>query len=131
MEVKEENIGNKNGSYLDLDCKIKDKTIVSKLFDKRDAFKFSIVRMPYLCSNIPSKMFYSTISAEILRICRACSLYSDFLSASKKLLARMQKQGAKEKGIGRILMKMLSRHNNNFAKFSKSAETIVYDILSA
>ena len=130
MEVKEENTDNKSASYLDLDCQIKDKTIVSKLFDKRDAFKkFSIVRMPYRCSNIPSKMFYSTISAEILRICRACSLYSDFLSSSKKLLTRMENQGAKKEGTGRILMKMLSRHSNNFTKFAKAAETIVSDIL--
>ena len=132
MEVKEENTDNKSASYLDLDCQIKDKTIVSKLFDKRDAFKkFSIVRMPYRCSNIPSKMFYSTISAEILRICRACSIYSDFLSSSKKLLTRMENQGAKKAGTGRILMKMLSRHSNNFTKFSKAAETIVSDILDS
>ena len=85
--------------------------------------------MPYRCSNIPSKMFYSTVSAEILRICRACSLYSDFLSSSKKLLVRMKKQGAKKAGTGKTLMKMLTRHSSNFTKFSKAAETIVSDIL--
>ena len=37
--MKEENTDNKSASYLDLDCQIKDKTIVSKLFDKQDAFK--------------------------------------------------------------------------------------------
>ena len=39
MEVKEENTDNKSASYLDLDCQIKYKTIISKLFDRRDAFK--------------------------------------------------------------------------------------------
>ena len=64
MEIKEENTDNKSASYLDLDCQVKDKTFVSKLFDKRDAFNFSIVRMPYRCSNIPSKMFYSTFNCK-------------------------------------------------------------------
>ena len=40
MEIKEENTDNKSASYLDLDCQVKDKTFVSKLFDKRDAFNF-------------------------------------------------------------------------------------------
>ena len=87
--------------------------------------------MPYRCSNISSKMFYSSISAELLRICRACSLYSDFLSSSKKLLTRMEKQGAKKEGTGRIPMKMLSISINNFTKFTKAAETIVSDILDS
>ena len=39
MQVKEGNTDKKSASYLDLDCQIKDKTIVSKLFDKRDEFK--------------------------------------------------------------------------------------------
>ena len=38
----------------------------------------------------------------------------------------MENQGAKKTGTGRILMKMLSRHINNFTKFSKAAEKIVY-----
>ena len=45
----------------------------NKLFEKRDTFKFSVVRMPYKRGNIPQKIFYATIGAEVLRICRATS----------------------------------------------------------
>ena len=31
------------------------------LYDKRDYFPFSIIGMPYLCSNIPCKIFYTTL----------------------------------------------------------------------
>ena len=71
MELKVENE--------DLALAINEGVIDTKLFDKRDAFNFSVVRMPYKCSNIPCKMFYSTIGAEILRICRATSHYNFFL----------------------------------------------------
>ena len=53
-------------SYLDLDLKKVERHLVVKLFDKRDAFPFSIVCLPFACSNIPTNMFYSSISAEIL-----------------------------------------------------------------
>ena len=62
MVLKVENQLNTESSYL--------RIFNSRLYDKRDAFNFSVVRMAYKCSNIPYKMFYSTISAEMY-ICRA------------------------------------------------------------
>ena len=59
----------------------------TRLYDKRDAFRFSAVRMPYKCSNMPYKMFYSTINAEVLRIFRATCNYTFFLDSVKKLIS--------------------------------------------
>ena len=74
MELKLENNDIHSATYLDLDAEIKDRVINTKFFNKSDAFKkLIVVRMPYKCSNIPLKMFYATVSAEILRICRATS----------------------------------------------------------
>ena len=66
-----------------------------KLYDKRNAFPFAIVRFPYRCSNMPSKMFYSTISAEILRICRASVKYHNFVTAADPFPKRMTRQGVR------------------------------------
>ena len=108
-----------------------DKQFDFKLFDKRDAFPFSVVRMPHLQSNMPSKMFYSTISAEILRICRATFKYSNFLLSCEKLLIRMIKQGAKPLGIKNVVCKMIRRHSSDFEKFLKSAESITLDLFNS
>ena len=35
------------------------------------------IRMPFYCSNVPSKMFYGSIGAEFLRISRATSKIND------------------------------------------------------
>ena len=43
------------------------------LYNKRDAFPFTIVRMPHASSTIPSSVFYSSIGAKVLRISRASS----------------------------------------------------------
>ena len=68
LELKKENSGVTEGSFLDHVIKIEGNRFSINLFDKRDAFPFSIVRMPSLCSNILSKVFYATNGSEILRI---------------------------------------------------------------
>jgi hypothetical protein len=55
-------------TFLDLDIKIMENKFVYSLYDKRNSFSFYIIRFPYISSNIPRKVFYSTILAEILRI---------------------------------------------------------------
>ena len=93
---------------------------------------FSVVRMA-------SKMFYSTINVEVLRICRATSNFSDFVDSVKKLLKRMIKQGANpptivgreggNEAIKTILLKMMGRHWCDFEKLFKSTEVIVSKLL--
>ena len=129
MKLKLENQSTQSASFYDLDLEINDKMFESKLYDKREAFQFSVVRMPYHLSDIPSKIFYSTISAEVLRICRATTKFSSFLTSTKKLLLRMKKQGALQVGIRRVLLKMMGRHWPHFKKFLKTAKEIVSEIL--
>ena len=57
-----------HATILDLIIEIKDGVFVYKLFNKRDAFSFEIVGMPFIDSIIPSNIFYGAIFSEILRI---------------------------------------------------------------
>ena len=52
---------------------------VYKLFDKRDAFPFFVVRMPYIDSNILKSIFYSTLASEFLRIAFSSLLYKELM----------------------------------------------------
>ena len=47
--------------------------LVIKLFGERDNFPFYIKCLPYLESNIPSKIFYASISYDFLRIVRTAT----------------------------------------------------------
>ena len=130
MVLKVENQISTEATYLDLDLEIKDRIFNSRLYDKRNTFNFSVVRMPYKCSNMPYKMFYSTISAEVLRICRATSSYLFFMESVHKLILRMRKQGADTIGINKTLTKMMHRHWEQFEKFSLPLNKIALDIAS-
>mgnify|MGYP000386171222 FL=1 len=95
-----------SGSFLQLDIRIEDGLFVYKLYDKRDAFPFSIVRMPYLCSNIPKKIFYSALMGEFLRIARATLYLSDFEPKAKNLVVRMINQGGDRRCVENFLLKI-------------------------
>ena len=56
------------------------------LYDKRNSYNFNILRFPYKSITIPSKMFYSNTSAELLRICQATSSVTQFIKTSKVFL---------------------------------------------
>ena len=56
LELKCEHEGS-HATFLDLDINIVDGKFVYKLFDKRNAFPFFIVRMPDYSGNIPAHVF--------------------------------------------------------------------------
>jgi hypothetical protein len=124
MELKEEHKG-LHATYLELDISVLNRIFVYKLFDKRDGFPFSIVKMPYLSSNIPYNIFYNTILSEILRIARCSLFYTDFLIKSKELCKRMKKQGAEVIFSKTSLLRFMNNHSVTFSKYNVPFHEIV------
>ena len=124
MQLGKENKDNKNASFLDLGISIENKKIDVGLFDKRDAFNFTIVRMPYASSNMPSTIFYSSLGAEILRIARATSNVESFTESSKNLIIRMVKQGAVISKVQAVLKKFFGRHQQDFLHICNSGNDL-------
>ena len=60
LELKIKYQGNQ-ACFLNLDICDNNNIFLYKFFDKRDAFLFIIVRMPYIDSDIPQNIFYSAI----------------------------------------------------------------------
>ena len=85
LELKKENASDSVPIFFYLSIKMKEEEFSTKLYDKRDRFNFSIVRLTYKYGNIPSKMFYSTISNASLRICKATFSYYSIISRVHKL----------------------------------------------
>ena len=100
LELKVENEGN-SASFLNLDIRVEENQFVYKLYDERDAVPFSIVRMPYLSSNISNKIFYSALVGEFLRTTRATLYLSDFERKAIDLEKRMINHGGNQKCIER------------------------------
>ena len=127
LQLKVEHFGS-HGTFLDLDITIQDKKFVYKLYDKRDEFPFSIVRMPNLKSNIPSEIFYNTIKSEILRIARCTLNIDEFINRGKEIYQRMVNQGGEELKIKTSVMKFMSKHLDVFNKYKTEYRNIITDI---
>jgi hypothetical protein len=61
-----------------------------KLYD----FTFPRVNCPFISSNIPASPVYGVHISQLIRYCRACALYSEFLNRSPMLTQKLLKQGS-------------------------------------
>ena len=64
-----------------------------KLYNKRDDFNFPIVNFPFICSNIPTAPAYRVYISQLIRYCRACGCYKDFLDIGGVLTRKVLNQG--------------------------------------
>ena len=115
LALNKENEGTRDATFLDLDITIEGGRCDISLFDKRNAFPFSIVRMPFLSSNIPSRMFYFSFGAEILRTARVSTSIEKFMETSKTLVNRIKRQGGEHFRLKKVLGKMYASHVSSFS----------------
>ena len=124
LELKLEHSG-QMATFLNLHIQIMDGKFVYKLFDKRNDFPFSIVRMPHRESNIPESIFYSALAGEFLRISRSSMRQDDLVSSSRELVSRMKTQGGKVNRINRVLSKVTAKHSGVFASFEAETRELI------
>ena len=117
-----------HATFLDLDISIENNIFRYKLFDKRDAFPFFIVRMPHKDSNLPSIIFYSSIYSEVLRISRCTLLFEDVLPRISELFTRMLNQGAERSFLRKQIVKCFDRFPETFMKFGKSPDDFMVQL---
>ena len=129
LELKKENSEDDHATFLNLDIKIEDRRFIYKLYDKRDDFPFFIVRMPHMSSNIPQSIFYSALVGEFLRIGRSTLRFEDFLPKAKELLDRMIAQGAKSSVSNKMILKIMSKHPEDFIQFKMDHHEILKSLL--
>ena len=125
LQLSKENNDKHETSFLDLDIKIKNGKFHFGLFDKRDWFPFSIVRMPDKSSNTPSSIGYSVTGAESLRIARASNNPESFSTLIKPLIARMSKQGVSIGKINSCILKFFNKHQVDFNNVCQSKQELL------
>ena len=96
------------------------------LFDKRDSFPFSIVRMPDKSSNVPSSIVYSVIGAESLRIAGASNNPESFSTAIKPLIARMSRHEISIEKTNSVIVKLFNKHQGNFNNVCQSKQELFH-----
>ena len=125
LVLKKENIGNTSTTFLDLKIEIEDKKFITKLYDKRDNFDFDIVSFPDLSGNIPSVPSYGVFMAQVLRIFRASTRFSDANNRIAHVASRLVRQGYDSKKLIRSAKRLFPKHNWILHKYRISIEDLL------
>ena len=125
LQLAKENTNKHEVSFSDLDIKIKDQKSHFGLFDKRESFPFSIVRMQDKSSNVPFSIVYSVIGTESLGIARASNNPESFSTAIKPLIARMSMQVVSIGKINSFILKFFNKQQLDFNNVSQSKQELL------
>ena len=116
---------NLKASFLDLNIIVKHTKFETDVYDKRDAFPFFIVRMPYRDSNIPARMFYEAVTSEILRIVRTKSSKEMFQKLITILLTKMYRQGCENIQLKIRMDRLFAKRFEIFTTFRSNAKSFI------
>ena len=78
---------NVNNHFLIFTFTLKMQNSILNYLKNKTTFAFDIARMPFYCSNVPSKMCYGSTGTEFLTISRASRKTEDLSRACKQLLS--------------------------------------------
>ena len=94
LVIKDTTDTDTSASYLDLHLEIDSEgRLRTKLYDKREDFIFPIVNFPFICSSIPAAPTYGVYISQLIRYCRACGSYQDFVDRWWLLTRKLLNQG--------------------------------------
>ena len=128
--LKKENTSHRETTFLNLHLRINEGQIQTSLCRKRNSYNFNVMRFPYKSRHIPSKMFFTTISAEVLLICRATSSVVQYIKTSKGSLHLMLRQGEDPLGVKKVFVKMINRHALEFEKYNTNNRDLIQELLT-
>ena len=74
-------------------------------------------------------MFYSVISAEIFRICKATTKFQDFIKSAKILIGRIRKQKGLINHMEKALLKLFNFHEECYISLRKTNDYFLNKLL--
>jgi hypothetical protein len=131
LEIKDTTDTDRSASYLELHLVIDSEgRLRTKLYDKRDDFNFHIVNCPFICtcSNIPAAPAYGVYISQMIRYCRTCGSYQDFLDRGLLLTRNLLNQGFLLVKLKSSLRKFYGRHHDLVDRYGISVSQITTDM---
>ena len=120
-----------SASYLDLHLEIDIAgRLRTKIYNKREDFNFSIVNLPFICSNIPKAPGYGEYLSQLIRYSRACEIYEDFLDKRLLLTRKLLNQGFFLVKLKLSLRQFYGRHHDLVGRYGISVSLVEQELLT-
>ena len=111
LQLYQANVSDTDASFLDIHLSISDGFVKTKIYDKRDAFDFYMVSLPFLGGDVPRLTSYGVYISQLIRFARESinirfaresSHVDDFNTRNKVLTAKLLRQGYSIKFVRRF-----------------------------
>ena len=125
LTLNKANTSDKSAAFLDLDISIKDDTLSTKIYDKRDDFNFSIVNYPHLDGDVPRATSYGVYISQLIRFARACTSVNDFNVRNRVITEKLLGQGYKYHKLRKTFSKFYYRNLDLISKYKCTLKTFL------
>ena len=123
--LNEENLNPTMASFLDLHIEVVDSMFKTKIYDKRDDFKFEIVNYPDINGNIPEGPAYGVYIGQMVRTARNTTMVDEFINRCKMTVKKLENKGYNIRRLFNVAKKCIARHPDEFLKYGKETSTII------
>ena len=130
LQLNRTNSSDTEAPFLDLNLRISNGTVSTKINDKRDDFVFDIVNFPFLDGDVPRRTSYWVYISQLIRFARASSNLNDFNYRNKALTAKLLRQGYRYFKLRKAFSKFYRRHSALLEIYSVSLKTLLQQGIS-
>ena len=120
LQLNKANASDTEAAFLDLNLSIHNDIVSTKIYDKRDAFNFDIVKFPFLDGDVHQRPSYSVYISQLIRFARASSHVTDFNNRNKFLTAKFLKQAYRYHKLRKAFSKFYCRYFELIEKYHVS-----------
>ena len=117
LDLTRENDRIDEANVLDMEVKLNNGNIITKVYCKTDAFPFHVISLPFLESNLDDKICYKVFYGQVIRYQRLCNFLSGFEERTKYLLDILKERGYDVNRLGREFCKAVECYISEFQKW--------------
>ena len=118
LTLTQENDSPTKVNVLDMVAEIKDGRIVTKIYCKTDHFPFDVISLPFLESNLDTRICYNVFYGQVIRFQRLTSLKEDFEARVNFLAGILIKRGYDKKLLLKQFCRAIDKYTSEFQKWS-------------
>ena len=116
LQLNKANSSDTEAPFLFFNLSITNGIVSSKIYDKRNDFKFELVNFPFLDGDVPRSPSYGVYISQLIRFARVCSNVDDANNRNLFLTAKLFEQGYRYHNIRKAFSKFYHRHSELIVK---------------
>ena len=118
LALTQENDQSDEANVLDMQVKLEGGNIITKVFCKTDVFPFHVISLPFLESNLYSRICYKVFYGQIIRFQRLCNYQNDFEERVRFLLETLLGRGYNFGMLKREFCKSVNKYISEFQRWA-------------